>query len=100
MIRQPYLGLVAVGMGALLWAFVGFERLVGDHEVGVTWEPFLKHRGTLQVRFTNPSQQGLEIIPFEDLSNEEKTNFIQFCEIRYGLTDPKQCYARIAARSV
>jgi hypothetical protein len=56
--------LCVVAIGAL-WAFVGVERIVGDHEVGVSWEPFSKHRMSLQVRFENPAQKGLELPPIQ-----------------------------------
>lgn len=100
MIRKLFLALPLVCAFLLGWAFVGIERLIGDHEVGVVWEPFLKHRASLQMRFSDPSRQGLETVPFEDLNGEDRVRFIEFCEIRYGTRDPKKCYARAAARNV
>jgi hypothetical protein len=82
----------------VLWAFVGVERLVGDHEMGVAWEPFLKHRVTMQIRFTNPARKGLEILSYESMSADERSRFLEFCYIRYGVRDPRECYVQIAAR--
>lgn len=93
-------GLGAVGLVGALWAFVGVERLVGDHEVGVSWVLFLKHRPSLQVRFTNPAQKGLEIAPFESLSPAEQAAFVEFCGIRFGVRDTLRCYAFISDRGV
>jgi hypothetical protein len=74
--------------------------MVGDHEVGVVWEPFIKHRASLQIRFSDPSRHGLETVAFGDLNREEQIEFIEFCDIRYGVRDPKKCHALIAARDV
>jgi len=30
----------------LFWGFVGIERIVADHEMGIIWEPFIKHRAS------------------------------------------------------
>ena len=91
------LGVVATGT---LWAFVGVERIVGDHEVGVSWEPFIKHRPSLQVRFENPAQKGLELTPVGELSASERAAFIEFCDLRFGEADAASCYARVADRRV
>jgi len=82
------------------WAFIGVERLVGDHEIGTVWEPFLKHRPSLQLRFSDPSRQGLEKVPFEELDRREQMRFIEFCTIRYGEENPAKCHSKIAARKV
>ena len=91
--------LCVVATGAL-WAFVGVERIVGDHEIGVSWEPFIKHRMSLQVRFENPAQKGLELTPIDELSASERAAFIEFCELRFGDVDATRCYARVADRRV
>jgi hypothetical protein len=91
---------VAVMVAGILWAFVGVERIVGDHEIGVSWEPFIKQRPSLQLRFENPAQKGLEIDPFEALSPAEQAAFNEFCAIRFGATDAAQCRALIGQRRV
>lgn len=88
-----------VATGAL-GAFVGVERMVGDHEIGVSWEPFIKHRPSLQVRFENPAQKGLELTPIDELSASERAAFIEFCGLRFGEADAARCYARVADRRV
>lgn len=93
-------GGVAVVLAGILWAFGGVERMVGDHEVGVSWEPFVKHRPSLQVRFTNPAQKGLEIVPFDSLSPAEQVEFIEFCSTRFGVADAGHCHALVSDRGV
>jgi hypothetical protein len=89
------------GCGSVFaWAFFGAERLVGDHERGVVWEPFIKHRASFQVRFLDPSRHGLETVPYENLDRENQMQFVEFCDIRYGVRDPKECRAMTAARDV
>lgn len=92
----------AIGMAitACLWAFVGVERIVGDHEVGVYWEPFIKHRPSSKIHFENPAQKGLDLTPIEELSDSERPAFAEFCELRFGEVDAKRCYARIADRRI
>lgn len=94
---KAVLGVVATGT---VWAFVGVERMVGDHEIGVSWEPFIKHRPSLQVRFENPAQKGLELTPIDELSASERAAFIEFCGLRFGEADAARCYARVADRRV
>lgn len=91
---------IGVIVTCMLWAFVGIEHVVGDHELGSTWEPFVKHRPSLQMRFTNPAQRGLEQVTFETLSPAEQTAFIEFCGIRFGASDPEKCHAALAGRSI
>jgi hypothetical protein len=91
---------VAVVIVCTLWVFVGVERIVGDHEVGISWEAFIKHRPSVQLKFQNPAQKGLELIPFEALSLADQTAFIEFCAIRFGTTNTAQCRAIILERVV
>lgn len=92
-------GIAAMTVG-LLWAFVGVERVTGDHEMGVSWEPFMKHQPSLQVRFQNPAQIGLDVSSFDTLSPKEQTAFVEFCVIRFGEHDPAKCKAALAERSI
>jgi hypothetical protein len=91
---------IAVVIAVIAWSFVGVERIVGDHEIGVTWEPFIKHRPSLQIRFQDPGQKGLDIVPFEALPPADRAAFIEFCAIRFGSANVTQCRALIAAREV
>lgn len=92
-------GIACIAVG-LLWAFVGVERVVGDHEMGVSWEPFVKHQPSLQIRFTNPAQKGLELASFDSLSPREQTAFVEFCVIRFGEPDPAKCSTAISNRRI
>ena len=87
-------------MVAGVWGFVGVERLVGDHEVGNTWAPFIKHAPNFQLRFANPAQKGLDFVPFGELSSLEKQELIQFCAVRFGLASAQPCYDRMKARTL
>jgi hypothetical protein len=91
---------IAVVIAVIAWTFLGVERIVGDHEIGVTWEPFVKHRPSLQIRFQDPGQKGLDIVPFNALSPADQAAFVEFCTIRFGSADVAQCRALITARGV
>lgn len=97
LLSKSVIGVIATGT---LWAFVGVERIVGDHEIGVSWEPFIKHRPSLQVLFENPSQNGLDLTPLGELSASERAAFIEYCDLRFGEVDAARCYASIADRRV
>ncbi|MDR2155183.1 MAG: hypothetical protein LBE78_09195 [Burkholderiaceae bacterium] len=90
----------SVIISAVLYFTIGVERIVGDHEIGVSWEPFIKHRLSMQIRFTNPAQKGLELIPFEELSSSEQDAFMNFCDIRFGVNDTARCYDLISKRKI
>jgi len=77
---------------------VGVERSVGDHEQGVSWEPFIKRRLTLQWRFENPAWRGLEIVPLAAMSAPHRAAFAEYCQVRFGSADPVQCHAIVSAR--
>lgn len=100
MTRKPFFYFSVALIAAMLWFFVGAERLVGDHEVGVSWGFFIKHRPVLRVLFSNPAQHGLDIVPFKELTSSEQQHFVEYCGIRFGLTDIGQCYSQIAARQI
>lgn len=84
----------------LLWLFVGFDRYVGDHEVGTQWDPFIKHKPTATVFFQNPAQIGLDIAPFDTLDEGQRKNVIEYCQIRFGVDDVKRCYEVMLATRV
>ena len=83
-----------------LWSLIGVERIVGDHEIGVSLVPFIKHRPSLQIYFKNPIQNGLDITPIEELSPPERMAFIEFCNIRFGVTKLASCYTLIFDREI
>ena len=96
----PLKATVAAVVAVMLWAFVGVERIVGDHEAGISWETFIKHRPTLQVIFQNPAQKDLDIASFDTLSLAEQAAFIDYCTIRFGTPDAGQCRAIVIGRIV
>jgi hypothetical protein len=82
----------------ITWAFVGIERMVGDHEVGVSWEPFIKQRVDFRWQFKNPVQRGLDLLDMSNLSAAQKQELVDFCSIRFGEVDMDQCYKIIKNR--
>jgi len=89
----------AAGIGAL-WTFVGVDRIVGDHELGISWEAFIKHRPSLQLRFDNPARKGLELATIDEFSTSQRAAFSSYCEIRFGEADLKRCYLHIADQKI
>lgn len=96
MTRRGVFVAVALALATLL--SVGVERSVGDHEQGISWEPFVKRRLTLQWRFENPAWRGLEVVPLAAMSAPQRAAFAEFCEVRFGSADAAQCHAIVSAR--
>jgi len=71
--------------------FVGFDQYVGDHEVGTSWDLFIKSKPTLRMLFKNPEQYALDFDPYETLGKDKQREFIEYCEIRWGASDPHVC---------
>lgn len=84
-----FVGGIFLFLGA--WLFVGFDRYVGDHEVGSGWNPFIKADPTFQVIFKNPAQYTLDRDSFDSLDNARKMQFLEYCSIRHGIHDPYRC---------
>lgn len=83
-------------LSSCLW--VGIERYVGDHEIGKSWEPFLKSRPTFTLLFTNPAQQGLDRDAFDTLDAARQQAFQDYCAVRFGIADPHRCEKAIEGR--
>lgn len=80
------------------WLWVGFDKYVGDHEVGSAWAPFLKSRPTLVLLFKNPAQQGLDRDAFDTLDAARQQAFRDYCAVRFGIADPHRCEKAIEDR--
>ncbi|CAN7541880.1 hypothetical protein [Acidovorax sp. LjRoot117] len=99
--KKKYLGiLIGLIIFSLAWIFVGFDRYVGDHEVGSWWTPFIKSAPTSRIFFHNPAQYTLDREPFDSLDDERKEQFIQYCYIRYGTKMPYDCEILVEARRI
>lgn len=83
-----------------VWLFIGIERLVGDHEIGVSYQPFIKHRPDWRLLFSDPTQVDLETISFKKLTAAGQRSVIEYCEIRFGLINVEECYLRVAGRKI
>ncbi|SFD78551.1 hypothetical protein [Paracidovorax konjaci] len=80
------------------WLWIGFDRYVGDHEVGAFWEPVLKAQPTFTVLFRNPAQRALDREPYDSLDAARQQAFRTYRSIRYAMTDPQQCEKAIEDR--
>jgi len=81
--------------GIFYGLFVGEERIVGDHESGVETLMFVKHRFSFQRKFENPIfKPDLELLEY--LSPSELNEFVEFCSIRYGISEPVRCREVVA----
>lgn len=80
------------------WLWIGFDKYVGDHEVGSAWEPFLKSRPTLTLFFANPAQQGLDRNTFHTMDAAHQQAFSDYCAVRFGIPNPQRCEQAIEDR--
>ena len=83
-----------------VFPFVGIERIIGDHEMGISWVLFFKHYPTLQLHYQNPAYIALETVPFQELSQSEQLEFIDYCTVRFGIKDVKQCNVVFSERMI
>ncbi len=74
------------------WPFVGFVHNVQDHDAADGWDIFVKSSPSLQLLFSNPAQEVLDIVPFDELNDARKNEMRRFCKIRYWLDDITECY--------
>ncbi len=85
---------------AMVWALIGVERIAGDHELGPSWQVFIKRRASAHVLFSNPAQRGLETVGWNRLALHQRQSVIDYCEIRFGLSDMGLCYTRLMQRKL
>ncbi|MBB5885529.1 hypothetical protein DYQ93_19420 [Xanthomonas sp. LMG 8992] len=90
------IGLILLMVGGWLW--IGFDKIVGDHEVGVLWEPFIKSEPTWTLYFDNPARRGLDIDAYVTLDARRRQDFVRYCRVRHGTSDVFLCEKIIAAR--
>jgi len=70
---------------------IGIDRVANDHEIGVQYIDFFKHRLTFKVHYQNPAWKGLELIPHTNLKQEEQSQHLKYCEIRFGVSNIAEC---------
>jgi len=75
-----------------LWPFIGFVHNVEDHDTADGWDIFMKSSPSLQLLFSNPAQEVLDIVPFDPLNDARKEEMRRYCKIRYWLDDIAECY--------
>lgn len=89
---------VAIAVIGVTWANTGVERIAGDHEVGTSWQGFVKHRPSAQLVFENPARRGLEQIAPESMLPAQRAEFLAYCDIRFGAADAAQCQSMLRQR--
>lgn len=72
-----------------IWLSFGVDRVASDESVG--YNGFIKHRLTFKVHYENPAWRGLEIFPHEKMTPEDQKQHIEYCEIRFGVSDIAEC---------
>lgn len=88
-----------VTSSVLTWRyFYGIEVIPEEHRIDE--EPFLKHRRTWQYKFENPIVQGYEVTPQDKLFPSQKSAFMDFCQVRYGIDDIESCYREICKGTI
>ena len=97
---HPWIGRMALAIAVIgvSWANTGVERIAGDHEVGTSWQGFVKHSPSPRMLFENPAQRGSEPVPLDALSPAERAAFLDYCDIRWGASDAMQCQTALRAR--
>lgn len=87
--------LAGVALFTLGWLYIGVDEHSGDHEVGNTYELFIKSEPGFQVVYSDPAEDHLEIRPYEALSPERQKALDFYCKVRFGTVDRGQCYQEI-----
>ncbi|MBH9578859.1 hypothetical protein [Inhella proteolytica] len=76
---------------ALLGLILGIEETPREH--GTEYELFVKQMPTLQVIYRNPAVCGeCDVEPFASLTPPVKSEFAEFCRVRYGISEVRACY--------
>jgi hypothetical protein len=87
--------LVSVSLLLLVWLFVGIELVRDEHDM--KYDVFAKQHPTLRMTFRNPvTCLVCDTKPYERLTPRERAEFGAFCRYRFGLEDPRDCYAIFA----
>jgi len=86
-----------------LWAFIGVVRTetqtFPSGQLNIDWKFFIKHNPSFRLKFENPIPYYWQDRSFgllEDLS--KKVEFIDFCSIRFGVTDTVRCYELLSRK--
>lgn len=93
-------GAVVIALIGVTWANAGVERIAGDHELGPSWQGFVKHTPSARLIFENPAQRGLELAPLETMAPAERAAFADYCAIRFGVADTTECQALLRKRAI
>lgn len=87
------LGLIPV-VGAL-WLFLGVELIPDEHHM--KYEFFAKQHPTFRLTFQNPvTCLVCDTKSYEELTPQQREEFVAFCRHRFGLDDPRDCHAIFA----
>jgi hypothetical protein len=75
-----------------VWAYFGIEEIPREH--GTDYEFFAKQIPTTKMIYRNPAVCGeCDAEPFATLRVEAQTSLAEFCRVRFGLENVRECYA-------
>jgi hypothetical protein len=83
----------SVALALLIWLFTGVERFAREH--GETdYEGFVKQLPSFKVVYENKAKCGeCDLRLWEDMSRDDRQKFSEYCAVRFGLDEPRLCYA-------
>lgn len=74
------------------WLFFGIQEIPREH--GTDYEFFAKQIPTTKMIYRNPAVCGeCDAEPFATLRVETQTSLAEFCRVRFGLENVRECYA-------
>jgi hypothetical protein len=74
------------------WLFLAIEEIHREH--GTDYLFFAKQKPTLRITYSNPAVCGeCDVEPLSTLSPTDKNEFAEFCQVRYGIDDIRECHA-------
>ncbi len=92
---------VALSLGfiliLLILLFTGVEYIAREHSEN--YELFVKNSASFNLIFKNTAMCGeCDLRPWHLMDQKAKNGFAEYCAARFGLDDPKLCYAIFAEK--
>lgn len=90
---------VALSLGfillMLIWLFTGVEYIAREHSEN--YELFVKNSASFNLIFKNTAMCGeCDLRPWHLMDQKARDGFSEYCTARFGLDDPRLCYAIFA----
>lgn len=78
-----------------VWLFLGIEEIHREHQTDYLF--FVKQEPTFRVIYSNPADCGeCDVKPLSTLGLAEQSEFRNFCNVRFGLEEIRECHAIFA----